>query len=350
MSEFDTKSPWGNLARCVVNPDHTVAYFLDKDNSNLKSDGTEVDWDEVESLGQNVMVQIPKFYYVKKWIEEQQSFVFGVSDEPVDTDLIAKSEWKIHPAFYRDRTAFCDDQNANPIEVDYRYVGAFHGWVDGNGRLRSLPNKMPTVQKTIGAFRTHAKNMGVGWTQFDYYLLYAIQMLYITEYGHPDSQTMIGRGYVDGNSGAINTGGTLQYGNHTFGETTGKQQMSYRGIEDFYGNVYNWIDGLYCDSNYNILISNKGFNDAGSGYINVGSGGSGNLSGNIRHIQNYEDAGFIIKSSGGGGLYDYGYLSASRLPDFGGYWSAGSDAGAFRLRVNFSAFSSIAHFSGRLCL
>ena len=38
MSEFNTKSPWGNLARCVVNPDHTVAYFLDKDNSNLKKD------------------------------------------------------------------------------------------------------------------------------------------------------------------------------------------------------------------------------------------------------------------------------------------------------------------------
>ena len=344
MNEFDTKSPWGNLARCVVNPDHTVAYFLDKDNSNLKSDGTEVEWNEVESFGQNVMVQIPKFYYVKKWIEEQQSFVFGVSDEPVDTDLIAASEWKIHPAFYRDRTAFCDDQNANPIEVDYRYVGAFHGWVDGNGRLRSLPNEKPTVDKTIGEFRTHAKNMGVGWTQFDYYLLYAIQMLYITEYGHPDSQTMIGRGYVDGNSSARNTGGTLQYGNHTFGETTGKQQMSYRGIEDFYGNVYNWIDGLYCDSNRNILISN------GSGYINVGSGGSSNFNGTIRHIQNYEDAGFIIKSSGGGGLYDYGHLFASSLPHFGGYWSLGSGAGAFHLGVYGSASYSLANISGRLCL
>ena len=155
--------------------------------------------------------------------------------------------FRSHPAFFRDRNALCDDQNAIPVEVDYRYVGAFHGWVDGSGRLRSLPNKTSSVNITIGNCRTYAKNMGVGWSQFDYYLLYAIQMLYITEYGHPDSQTMIGRGYVDGNSAKINTGGTMQYGNSTFGETTGKQQMSYRGIEDFWGNVYNWIDGYYLD-------------------------------------------------------------------------------------------------------
>jgi len=255
--DFNSMKPWGMLARCVVNPDHSVAYFLHPENSNLKADGTPVDWVEVEELGQNVMVQIPKFYYVKKWVEEQQAFIFGVTDKPVDTDFVNIDEWKVHPAFFRDRTKFCDDQDANPLEVDYRYVGAFHRWVDGKGRLRSLPGKLPTVEKTIGGFRNHAKNMGVGWSQFDYYLLYAIQMLYITEYGHPDSQTMIGRGFVDGNNKAIPTGGTLDKGNSTFGETTGKVQMSYRGIEDLWGNVYNWVDGLYSDGSYNILTENQ---------------------------------------------------------------------------------------------
>ena len=132
--DFSKLAPWGQLARCVQNPDLSVAYFLDEDNSNLKSDGTEVDWQEVENLGQNVMVQIPKFYYSKKKVNE--AFIFGVSEQPTQTDLLNTSDWEVHPAFFRDRNALCDDQNAIPVEVDYRYVGAFHGWVDGSGRDR----------------------------------------------------------------------------------------------------------------------------------------------------------------------------------------------------------------------
>ena len=350
--DFNSMSPWGQLARCVVNPDHSVAYFLDPNNSNLKDNGSYAVWEEVEEAGQNVMVQIPKFYYVKKRVED--AYFFGVADKPIADDYIDTVDWKIHPAFYRDRTKLCDDQSANPIEVDYRYYGAFHGWVDNKGRLRSLPNKQPSTNITIGNARNAAKQMGVGWSQLDYYLLYATQMLYITEYGHPDVQTQIGRGFVDGNSAKINTGGTLDKGNNTFGETTGKKQMSYRSIEDWYGNVFNWVDGLFCDSNRNILIGNKGFNNTGQGYENVGNGGGSNVSGNIRHIQPYDKAGFIIKFSGGSydadGLHDYGGLSAGYLPYFGGNWSSGSLAGAFQLNVGYSASISYSALGSRLVL
>ena len=352
--DFNGLAPWGQLARCVQNPDHSVAYFLDKDNSNLKADGSTIDWAEVEALGQNVMVQVSKFYAIKKWIEEQQAFVFGVTDKPITTDFVNEDEWQIHPAFYRDRTKLCDDQSAVPELVDYRYYGAFHGWKDSKNRLRSLPNKVPLANITIDVARNYAKNMGVGWSQLDYYLVYATQMLYISEYGHPDAQTQIGRGFVDGNSAAINTGGTLSNGNNTFGEATGKKQMSYRGIEDWWGNVYDWVDGLFCDSSRNILIGNKGFNNAGQGYENVGNGGSSNvLSGNIRHIQPYDKAGFIIKSSGGSydndGLYDNGGLSAGGVCRFGGSWNLNSNAGAFQLQLYVAAWNSIANVGARLC-
>lgn len=356
--DFNSMKPWGMLARCVVNPDHSVAYFLHPENSNLKADGTPVDWVEVEELGQNVMVQIPKFYYVKKWVEEQQAFIFGVTDKPVDTDFVNIDEWKVHPAFFRDRTKLCDDQDANPVEVDYRYVGAFHGWVDGKGRLRSLPHKPPITNRTIGVFRNHAKNMGVGWSQFDYYLLYAIQMLYITEYGHPDSQTMIGRGFVDGNNSSIETGGTLQYGNNTFGETTGKQQMSYRGIEDLWGNVFNWVDGFILNrpSQGDISISNKGFNDSGTGYETIGSTGSIS-EGNIRHIRDEKELGFIPRTTGGSyendGLYDYGRLdvfSDGRVARCGGAGSIGSQAGVFYFGVSNRVSGSDASVGARLCV
>ena len=99
--------------------------------------------------------------------------------------------------------------------------------------------------------------MGKGWTQLDFNLLYAIQMLYLTEYGHPDSQTHVGRGFVDGNSAKTNTGGTLDKGNNTFGEETGKVQMSYRGIEDLWGNVNNFVDGFFSRKR-KYFIGNKG--------------------------------------------------------------------------------------------
>ena len=345
--DFSTAIPWAGMRRCILAQNGAVVGYLDKDNSNKWEDGTDVNWTTVENNVQNVMVEIPKFYYCKKVIHSpKEERIFGVSDKPIETDRISVSDWKIHPAFYRARDVLCDNQSGVATEVDYRYAPAFLGWKDGSNRLRSLPNKSPTTSITIGTGRGYAKNMGNGWSMMDYNLLYAIQILYITEYGHPDSQTKIGRGYIDGNSGKINTGGTLQYGNNSYGETTGKKQMSYRGIEDFYGNCRYWIDGLYSDSSYNILIGNKGYNDTGAGYVNVGKGGNANVGGNIRDVQDFEEAGFIIKTTDSNtnyntGCYDNGYLYSSYLPLAGADWIYGSDGGAFMLRlVNSASFST----------
>ncbi len=355
MSEFDRMAPWGGLRRCIVNQDHSVVYYLDPDDSNYKEDGTLVDWQEVETEVQNVMVEIPKFYYIKKKVDD--TFYFGVTAKPLDNEYVSSNEWLVHPAFFRDRTKLCDDNSAIPMEVDNRYMGAFYGWKDSSNRLRSLPNKKPTVNTTIGNFRTYSKNMGNGWCQFDYYLMYAIQMLYITEFGHPDSQTMIGRGYVDGNSASASTGGTLSKGNNTFGETTGKVQMSYRGIEDLWGNVYNFVDGFFFDASGNILVNNKGFNDTGSRYKNVGKENSTVSLGNIRNIQNDIDAGFLPRITSGSnhdeGLYDRGSLnvySGGQVADYGGGWTNASLAGIFRFYANYTASYSYANRSARLCL
>ena len=352
-NEFNENAPWGGMKRCIVNPNHSVEGYLHEDNSNNWQDGSPVDWNNVESSGQNVMVEIPKFYYSKKVVEDER--IFGVADAPIQTDKINIDEWEVHPAFFRDRTALCDSQAATPVEVDFRYAPAFKGWVDGQNRLRSLPNKQPTGNKTIGAFRNHAKNMGVGWTQMDYYLHYAIQMLYITEYGNPDSQTMIGRGYVDGNSSATTTGATLINGNNTFGETTGKKQISYRGIEDFWGNIRSWVDGYRSGSNRNILIGNKGFNDNGTGYKDFGNDGvSSNLSGDIRDIHGNMNTGFSANKTEGSydsdGLHDLGYLLSGRLPSSGGNWSDGSRAGAFYFFVDYTAPNAAANIGACLAL
>lgn len=333
----DEVSPWKDMKRVILDLDGNEIGTLHDEDSNKWKDGTDVNWNEVENNGWNVMVRIPKFYYAKLPYNINGSYDDGhiwlISDEP-------SSGFELHPAFMRCRDKLCDDLSGVAKEVDYRYRGAFLGWVDRRGRLRSLPYKAPQTDKTIGDFRNYAKANGNGWGIVDFNLHFATQLLYSVEYGNYDSQTALGRGFVDGNSAKTNTGGTIQYGNKSYGETTGKKQMSYRGIEDFWGNCRYWIDGFYCDGSRNILIGNKGFNNNGNGYNNKGQGATSDINGYIGNIQSNTDCGFVPSATNGSAttkLCDSGRLSAGYLPIAGGYWYRSSLAGAFSFDCNCSA-------------
>lgn len=201
----------------------------------------------------------------------------------------------------------------------------------------------------IGAVK-HAFEIEDGYNLSPYYPLLLTQILFVIFFKSTDSQTALGRGYVDGNSGYASTGNANNKGMF-FGETTGKQQMKFLGMEDYWGNKFWWIDGLVTDASYNLLIGKRSFNDNGSGYTSHSSGISTNTGGYINSIQGGNDKGFIIKSgSGSETTYyaDYGALYSSRVAYFGGYQSYGSDAGFANLRLNSSASSATAYVGARL--
>ena len=115
--------------------------------------------------------------------------------------------------------------------------------------------------------------------------------------------------------------------------------------------MYYWIDGLYSDSNWNILIGNQNFNDTGSGYTNHGQGATSNISGYISGVQGTTETGFLIKTTAGSATThysDYGALSASYFPYFGGSWAGADAAGAFYLSVFYGASYAYTNISGRL--
>ena len=58
-----------------------------------------------------------------------------------------------------------------------------------------------------------------------------------------NSQSALGRGYTGGQN-KISTGGTNALGMN-YGTNNSGQQIKCNGIEDFWGNVRNYIDGLY---------------------------------------------------------------------------------------------------------
>lgn len=337
-TEFDTMSPWKDMRRCVVKNDGIVNYYLDPNDSTKKVDGSSANLTGTDG---QVMVEIPKFWW--KWevgtVESKRTFRWYISD-------VAKEGFEVHPAFFRDRNG-----DGVAEEVDFRYYSAYMGYRNGT-MIESRSGITATATQTIGVFRGQAQARGNGWGLVDYNLVHAVQLLYLLEYGHFDSQAKIGRGYVDGNAGYATTGSTNQYGNKSFGETTGKQQMSYRGIEDFYGNYCYWVDGIVSNAQFNVLVGNKNFNDAGTGYDLHVTGNTANAGGYIGDIQDNQALGFLIKTTTGGSatakLYDYGSLDASRVAFFGSIRNDGSIAGAFGLGLSVTTSGSSAGISSRL--
>ena len=189
-----------------------------------------------------------------------------------------------------------------------------------------------------------------GYNQFPYYPLLIAQIFNPLLFKSTNSQDALGRGYVDDNTNYASTGGTNTKG-FMYGETTGKQQIKFLGIEDYWGNKYQWIDGLVTDSSYNLLIGNKSFNDNGSEYIKYLSGISSSTNGYIDKVQGGSEKGFIIKSSGGSETTHYadgGYLSSSCVARFGGVPSVGSTAGFAYLQLGYSASNASASVGSRL--
>lgn len=195
----------------------------------------------------------------------------------------------------------------------------------------------------------HAFEIEEGYNFVPYYPLLLTQILFVIFFKTTNSQTALGRGLVDSDTGYASTGGTDKKG--MFYGSTIDEQMKFIGIEDYWGNKFWWIDGLVADSNYNLLIGKGSFNNNGSGYQLFASGVSSDISGYINSVQGGNDKGFIIKSGGGSATTyyaDYGYLYSARVALFGGYRVSGSDAGFTNLRLRYPGSYSHATFGARL--
>ena len=324
---WQDKFPFNAIKPCLYK-NGVVNYYLDPNDYTKKIDGITAS-DITSGNDGDVMVEFPKIYW---------------KFETIGTDLyIRYADGKV------DDTYKCLAHMRGTTEKDKCYISAYLGY-DLSSKLRSLSGKTVTVNQTIGAFRTLAQANGVEYDQMAYFQLLMLQVLFVVMFKSRDSQTALGRGYVDGNSASVATGGTNAKGLF-YGETTGKLQNKFCGIEDFWGNCSYWIDGLFCNSDWHILIANQNFNDTGSGYTDYGQGATANLYGDISTIQGGTETGFLVKADAGSATTyyaDLGVLFAGCLPCFGGGWALTDDAGAFRLLVYYSASDMFAGIAGRL--
>ena len=309
-----------NMKRCVLNADGTVNYFLDEYDSTKKADGTP---SVLNGTNGNVMVQIPKFWYKHELNGNQHRW--QVSPTAVEG-------FSVHPWFLE-----------GGVEHEFRYYRAYE-CVNQGGMLRSISDVTPTRSQTITTFRAQAKANGAGWNLCSWNAVNAIQILYLTEYGTLNSQSVLGSGNDSGNDYGIITGQSNVIGNASSGPLNNNTWMSYRGIENWYADCWEFVDGInvqnykvYLNQNPSTFADDVFTGDYIDSGITVPAGASASY---VKKI-----SGNFIPTALGGSSNTYvtdGLWSntGNRIAFFGGAASSGALAGAFCLHVHDAASGS----------
>lgn len=366
-ADFNGINAFGGRKRCSLTDDGKVlAYYGDPGYSESGATTQEITVDSVTyPAGTTVqaMVEQPKFYYkvVPLKLDPIQDGIgwhmrkarYYVSDTP-------KTGFKVHPAFVR-----------NNVEVNKIYLPAYEASIfdvsagaylladeqiadftaSTGDKLSSIANAKPasgyTQNLTRGNTRILASNRGEGWQQKDVLCASASQMLMTIEYAGMNMQTAIGAGVTNKASGEVNeselTGATTNLGNDSGSVTNvnGYNVITYRGEENFYGNIWKWIDGLNieCNDLHYAWYADNGFVDniKTSPYKNAGFT-IAKVNGYISAIGWSETCDFLFlpsETSGDSSLPvgDYLYQNAAYagflVALLGGRWDSGSGAGAF---------------------
>lgn len=315
-NQLDAVFPFNQIKPCLLK-NGIVQYYLNPNDFSKKVDGTASDI--TTGNDGDVMIEFPKIYW--KFEKVGTDLFVRYSDGKVDEDFKPLAHTK------------------GPTEKDKIYIGAYLGsWL--NNKLRSLSGKAVHNDVNYSEFRSMAESNGSGYRQTGYYQILMLQILFLVKYKSLDSQTTLGRGYVDGNAAPTTTGGT-NFNGMNFGETAGKQQMKFCGIEDFWGNYFYWVDGLVSATEGEkaiIKIGNTNFNNAGTGYNSYNlSTSTINMGGIPAQVAGTTELGFIMTSTGGSTSTYYCDSQTTYYNDrvlyFGGMNTTGGSAGVFGIAI-----------------
>lgn len=307
-SPFDNYAPWNDMKEC-----------------NLDKSGKVTAWKGDSGFARTnvrTMVFIPEFYVAAKRNGTKQYFY--ISDRPV-------TGFTKHPG-------------------SEKYVGKYNA---ANSYCASITGNSPTVSLTRSQFRQGAVNMGSKFHLYDFATYCAIIWLYIVEFADWNCQNKIGRGYVDGNSSAISSGGTdsMKYHTGRAAGTDGKTAVQYRWIENLWGNVRQWVDGFNANGTraYYCTDPSKYADDTETGYTNIGFMPT---NGWITDLTVTENGLLTPKYNGGSEttyVPDCVYSSSGwRVLFVGGYWGDGTYAGLLFFAADNASSKSSLSISARL--
>lgn len=370
---FDSINAFGGRKRCNVADDGTVtAYYGDSGytTTGKNAAGTPV----------QVMVEQPKFYYkVVPMVLEKGVKGTKIRKARYYVSDTLKPGFKVHPAFV-------DNGVVNP----YIYLAAFEGalfdtsanaYILDNAqvadfaadKLSSIAGTKPaggdTQNLTRANVRLLAQKRGKGWEQAYAATAAASQLLMLIEYASFDMQKAIGNGNTNQTSSAANiqyTGATVSLGNASGAVTNanGIQIVSYRGEENFWGNIWTWVDGMNEENPDpfeegqvgTLYVADHGFadNSKASPYKNTGIHpiqGSGYVSA-FGYSEEFDWLFIAVEYSGNSTLpvgdYAWNQNPGWRVARLGGCCNGRAGAGAFCWSLDDAASLRYWYVGGRL--
>lgn len=350
-ADFNNHVVWGGMKRCnLSNVGIVNAWYGD---AGFAYNGTN---------GQ-VMVWVPAFWYKSEKDVATTKIKWWVSGVPL-------AGYKIHPAFVSSGKQLAGFYMSAFEGCAYDTSGSAYNTTDAAGvdftattgdKFSSIAGAKPMSGKnnataTLPNFRIIAQNRGTGWQLQNFNQICAIELLYLIEYASFYSQSVLSAGVTnitdDGSTNmSVNTGftgGVGGAGSSDLGNASGEvaiahyqtsettHPFSYRGIENFYGNIWKWVDGINIKGNNNPWIADNGFvsDQFSAPYVDTGlTLLAANDYVSLIAFNPALDYGFLAATGSGSSstyLTDYYYQSTGNLSAlFGGRWSDGANAGAF---------------------
>ena len=369
FSKFDNIYPYSEIGRWVVNRNTCqLLRALSHEDSNFTKMGQPINLDTENEM---IMVKYPAYY------RKKNCRVNGVEQQGIALDIVPDKFGVNCPDGYTIEDWFL---NEDGTIAEYRLLGAFNSYED-NGQMISIPNVIPTRTKNIQQFRDSSKINRTESGIMSFYAISAVQRLFILEFGDFDSQKVLGKGktylntdndVVASNYDILSTGETMALGNRsgylnrTYNEedlTDGKVSISYRGLEDFFGNIWQFIDGLaimnngyYYTNSLTKMEQIKSDNvlnvDGWNFYETIVPTNNGYAS--EMYGENLDFSFFSKEVNGGSSTYysDHRYSyngdGSLRIAIFGGRWLHGASAGAFFWILDRSAASAHSYLGSRL--
>lgn len=232
---------------------------------------------------------------------------------------------------------------------DKFYLGAYQA-CEQDSKLRSLSGAFPVFNKTVSQFRVLAQAHGAsdgdggsGYDQFGFFQLLYLQCMFLLKYKSLDSLGIIGNGvdFVYNNKICpVVTGSANKLGLDTSAQShvSGTTCCKLFGIEDIWGNLHEWIDGIVSVSSSQkfVLTATQKFNDSGDGYKTR----------DINQLIQLKNA--AIWSSQHIRHFQFSKPDLTFVGRFGGYRNQSTGAGMFSLTVMEIPEYAFSGIGGRL--
>lgn len=330
----------GQSAPTLTRTDSAIGRTVTVGASEIKSDFDRCypwsDMHEVVDDSGNVFIRIPKFY------------------SRITKNANGTYKHQLSGYRYEGFTTLFVDGKGN--EIDYVLVGKYEA-SGTSAKAESKSGKTCLVNVTLPQMRTACKANGEGYQQYDFLIDAIIKELFLIEMATTNSQSIM-YGYLNGNSAALQTGRTdgvkTASGSDT-SNTDGKHACKYRGIENPWGNVWKWCDGItFSDEKVYICLDPTHYvsEDTNPPYIYMGDRPlDGNWIKGIDYFDKFPLLGYISSVSGGSNstyYCDYSWSEGTVL-SVGGGWGNGLGGGLWYWSGDYGAGVSYSNVGGRLC-